>query len=187
VPSAALNSTTSVVVVIDLQPSFLNGIVEADRVLDRSHFLIEAANLLDVPVLATQQYPSRMGGLESGLASRIDPQNVFGKMTFSCVGCPPFFEKLSGMKRHQVVIVGIETHICVSETAHHLVELNYQVVVCPDAVSARTLDRHKIGMERIRDSGAVPAHSEAIAYEWMKTAENEKFRDMLKLVKAAKF
>jgi len=176
-----------VVVVIDLQPSFLNGIFEAERVVDRSEFLIRTARLAGVPVLATEQYPSRMGGTHESLSGLIERTGVVGKMSFSCAACGPFVSLLESTGRRQVVLVGIETHICVSQTAHDLLARGYEVVVCPDAVSARTIDRHKLGMERIRDAGAIPAHSESVAYEWMGSADNEKFREMLKIVKESKW
>jgi nicotinamidase-related amidase len=183
-PQASVDPARSVLLVIDIQPSFMAGINEADRVVDRSAFLIEIARLLDVPVLASEQYPGRMGRTDEKLLRLLagGPEPV-GKMTFSCAGDVGFLNALRETERRQAVIVGIETHICVSQTAHDLLRFGYEVVVCPDAVSARTLDRHKLGLERIRDAGAVPAHTEAIAYEWMGTAENPLFREALKIVK----
>ncbi len=107
------------------------------------------------------------------------------KMTFSAARSAAFMELLEDTGRRQVVIVGIETHICVCLTALDLVQKGYEVVVCPDATSSSTNDRHKLGMERIRDAGVVPAHSEAIAYEWMGAATHPKFKDILQLVKVA--
>jgi nicotinamidase-related amidase len=187
-PAASLAPETSVLVVVDVQPSFLSGIFEAERVLDRVEFSMRIARLLGVPILATEQYPSRMGGTHELLAPLLETAAPpMEKMSFSCAGCGMFMEALGNMGRPQIVIVGIETHICVSQTAHDLLVRGYELVVCPDAVSARTVDRHKLGMERIRDAGAVPAHSEAVAYEWMRSAENPAFREALKLVKDAKY
>jgi len=177
-----LNAASSVLVVVDMQPSFLSGIFEADRVLDRVEFLVGVAQLLGVPVLATEQYPSRMGGTHERLTHYF-PQGAFAKMGFSCAKCDEFVIRLADLGREKVVIVGIETHICVSQTAHDLLGKKFEVAVCPDAVSARSMDRHKIGMERIRDAGAVPAHTESIAYEWMGSADHPQFRDVLQLVK----
>jgi nicotinamidase-related amidase len=185
-PAATLRSGTSVLVVVDLQPSFLSGIFEAERVLDRTEFLLKVARLLEVRVLVTEQYPSRMGSTHERLAPLVGAAPM-GKMAFSCLGCAEFVDALEKLGRPQIVVVGIETHICVSQTAHDLLGRGHEVVVCPDAVSARTVDRHKLGMERIRDAGAIPAHTEAVAYEWMKSAENGKFREMLGLVKEAKY
>jgi nicotinamidase-related amidase len=182
-PLLSLNAASSVLAVVDMQPSFLGGSFEAERVLDRVEFLMEVAGLLEVPVLVTEQYSARMGGTHERLSRHFGTEPM-GKMAFSCAGCAGFMDALAGLDRRQVVIVGIETHICVSQTAHDLLRGGFDVAVCPDAVSARSLDRHKLGMERIRDAGAVPAHTESIAYEWMGSAEHPKFREVLSAVKA---
>ncbi len=181
-PLVHLTPAQSVLLVIDIQPSFMKAIHEADRVLDRSLFLSRMAALLEVPVVASTQYTARMGGLDESLAI-----GAHDKMSFSCCGCESWMAELQATGRRQAVIVGIETHICVSQTAIDLLGQDFEVVVCPDALSARTNDRHKLGMERIRDAGVVPAHSEAVAYEWLKTAEHPKFREALALVKASAF
>lgn len=183
-PSVKLSPEKSVLLVVDVQSRFLAPIFEADRVEARCKFLCQIAQLFDVPILATEQYPEKMGGtIESLLPYVGEPHR---KMNFSAMDSW-FVEMVKASERSQVVVVGIETHICVSQTCHDLLELGYEAVVCPDAVSARTQDRHKLGMERIRDAGVVPAHTEAVAYEWCKSADNEHFRDMLNVVKASDF
>ena len=183
-PYFVADATRSLLVVVDVQRSFMKGIHEAERVLDRSSFLIKVARLLDIPVIVTEQYPDRMGGTEERILPLLDPASApVGKMSFSCCGEGSFMEEIRRYDRLQAVIVGIETHICVSQTAHDLLSYGYEVIVCPDAVSARSLDRHKLGMERIRDGGAAPAHSEAVAYEWMGSADHPKFREALAIVK----
>lgn len=176
-----LDSTRGVVIAVDLQPTFLKGIYEADRVLARSTFLIRAAETLGVPVLATEQNPDRTGSVHLDIAPHVG--TPFPKMTFSCVGCEDLASVLEFTGRRQVVLVGIETHICVGETAQDLLSLGYEVAVCPDAVSSGSLEAHKLGMERMRDAGVVPIHSEAAAYEWMGSAEHYAFRQVLDLVK----
>jgi len=149
-------------------------------VVSRIAFLTKIARLLDIPLLTTEQNPGRMGVTVGHLADN----NAFAKMCFSAGGCTGFMDALQATGRDQVVLTGVETHICVSLTAHALLDAGFGVVVCPDGVGARTLERHKLGMERIRDAGAVPAHTEAVAYEWLGTAEHPKFKDALAIVKA---
>ena len=176
-----LQPESCVLVVVDIQESLAKAIYEMDRVVDRSRFLIRIAKLLGVPVVTTEQNPSRMGGTVSSLSDLLD--EPFSKMEFSACGCTDVCEKLDSLERRQAVVVGIETHICVSQTAHDLLERGMEVVVCPDAVSARSLERHKLGMERIRDAGVVPAHTESVAYEWLRSADNPRFREALAVVK----
>lgn len=178
------NAENSVVIVIDEQPTFLAAIYESERVLNRTEFLLKIAKLLGIPVIATEQYSERMGGTEPRVARLLPAGEVpFAKMSFSCCGCGGFLARLEATGKRQAILVGIETHICVSQTAADLITAGYEVIVCPDAVSARTLEMHKIGMERMRDSGILPMHSEAVAYEWLGSAEHPKFREALAIVK----
>ena len=185
-PRTALTPEESVLVVIDLQPKFMVAIADADRVDARSRFLVEVAHTLDVPILATEQNRARMGELDPRIAARLSVPAI-DKMSCGGTGSPEFVSALKATGRKQVVIVGIETHICVSLTALSLLEMDYEVVVCPDAVSSRTVERHKLGMERLRDGGVVPAHTEAVCYEWMGSADHARFRDVLTIVKFAAF
>ena len=170
---------------VDVQSRFLSPIFEADRVAARSKFLCEVASLFGVPILATEQYPEKMGGTIESLLPFVG--SPFRKMEFSAFNDESFIKLVQLSGREQIVVVGIETHICVSQTCLDLLRYDFKVAVCPDAVSSRTQDRHKLGMERLRDAGVVPVHTEAVAYEWCQSAENPKFRDMLDIVKASKF
>lgn len=175
----------SVLVLVDLQPTFLSPIHEGGAVLERCRFLLEIANLLGVRVLATEQYPARMGRTTGELDSLLQEAEVrpIGKMAFSCAGSPRFMDALSALHPQQVVLCGIETHICVSQTAHHLLEAGLPVLVGADAVGARKPDMHSNGLERMARAGATVAHTESIVYEWMRSAEHPKFRDALGVVK----
>jgi nicotinamidase-related amidase len=181
-PSPNCDLDRSVLVVVDLQPAFLAGIHEAERVISRAKFLLEAARLLGVPVLASEQVPERMGGTDERLRPLLGEEPPFAKTAFSCGACVPLLQG-EAATRELAVLVGIETHICVSQTAHDLLRTGKQVFVCADAVSARSPDRHAIGLERIRAAGAVVAHTESVVYEWMGGADHPRFRDVLRLVK----
>jgi len=183
--SVNLTPENSLLIVVDVQSRFLAPIFESERVEARCKFLCEVATLFGVPILATEQYPEKMGGTVETLLPYVGQPHR--KMDFSAMEDSDFVFLVKASGRSQVVVVGIETHICVSQTCHGLLREGIDAVVCPDAVSARTQDRHKLGMERIRDAGVVPAHTEAIAYEWCKSANNDHFRDMLNIVKSSNF
>lgn len=176
-----LDPHRGVLLVVDVQPSFLKGIYEAERVLARTTFLARVAEAMGVPILATEQNPTRMGGTAPELIPYVGAP--FSKLEFSCVGCEDLASALEFTGRRQAVLIGIETHICVGQTAQDLLALGYEVAVCPDAVSAGSLEAHKLGMERMRDAGVVPVHTEAVAYEWLGTAEHFAFRQVLSIVK----
>ncbi len=168
--------------VVDVQPKFMEPIAQRERVLRTCEFLVRAARLLDVPILATEQYPTRMGGTDPRLVELMGVQPA-AKMSFSCAGCEAFDAELDRLGRSQVVLIGIETHICVSQTAHDLMSQGRTVLVAADAVSSRTLDRHGIGLARLARAGATLAHSESIVYEWMRSADHPRFREVLEVVK----
>jgi nicotinamidase-related amidase len=171
----------SALLVIDIQEAFVDAIDEMQRVLRSTELLVRIANLLHVPVLSTVQNPARLGEIASPLRDLLPEPTP--KMQFSAAANPALVERLRATGRRQVVITGIETHICVSQTAVDLLAQGLEVVVCPDAVSARSRERHKLGMERLRDSGVMPMHSEAVVYEWLGAADDADFREALKLVK----
>lgn len=175
----------AVLVLVDMQPSFLRPIDGAERVLSRCQFLLEIAKILEVPVLATEQYPSRMGGTDERLLPLLDNLHVapIAKLSFSCAGCQPFMDSLEELKPAQVVLIGIETHICVSQTAHNLLEKGTSVFIGADAVGARQPLMHDLGLRRMERAGAVLAHTESIAYEWLHSADDPKFREALEVVK----
>jgi isochorismate hydrolase len=168
-----------------MQERFLAAIHEVDRVRDRVHFSCQAAHALRIPILASEQYPERMGVTEADLRPYVG--TPVAKMEFSAMKNPEFSSQLRASGRKTVIVVGIETHICVSQTCLDLLDAGYAVAVCPDAASARTQDRHKLGMERLRDAGVVPIHTEALVYEWMVSANHPQFRDILQVVKSSHF
>lgn len=174
----------ALIAVVDIQPAFMEMIHEKERVARRSDFLIRAGRTLGVPIIATEQNPGRMGPLDDTIVPCLNWQPL-SKMSFSCWEAPGFQEAVESARKSCIVLVGIETHICVTLTALDMINNGYNVFVCPDAVSARTPEMHKLGMERMRDAGAVPSHTETLAYEWMVSAEHEKFREVLQIVKAS--
>lgn len=177
------SAANSVLILVDVQPKFLAPIYQAERVLDRSKFLLQVAQLADIPVFATEQYPERMGPTHESLlpfAEVVEP-----KMRFSCFGCKSLEGWLADKGKKQVIVAGIETHICVNQTVHHLQELGFDAILAEDAISARTAEMHANGIARMRTLGATVAHSESIAYEWLQGADHPKFRQLLEIVKSA--
>jgi nicotinamidase-related amidase len=140
---------------------------------------------MGVPVVATEQNAERMGGTEADLADLLRNNGcaIESKMTFSCCRTTVLESHLSGFDRRQIILAGIETHICVLQTAMQLVGRDAEVCIVGDAVSARSEQAHSLGIERMRQAGVVIAHSESIAYEWMGSADHPSFRDVLGVVK----
>jgi len=180
-----LSRGSSVLVLVDLQESLLSAIPDRQALLSRCSLLAKAAERLSIPVLVTTQNAIRLGITAPELTAGFDADTpLFEKMTFSAARCPAFMEYVRETGRKQIVVCGVETHICVAQSAIDLKEMGFAVTVVADACSARSVERHKLGMERIRDLGVLPAAAEAVVYEWLEQAGTDEFRDILKLVKS---
>jgi nicotinamidase-related amidase len=179
-----LRPECALLILVDLQEPFLRGVVAADRVLDRSAFLARAASILDIPVIASLQYPQRMGGAVDTISASLPASTrSIEKMTFSCACDNVFVQAVRDSGRTQLLLAGVETHICVAQTALDLLHHGYQLHVAADAVSSRGMDRHKLGMEKMRDAGVIPCSAEQAVFEWLQEAGTESFKQVLKLVK----
>lgn len=175
----------SLVVVIDVQPNFLKVIEGGEAVVTRTNFLLDVAELLGVPAFASEQVPDRMGGTEPGLSDKLRTMHapIEGKGVFSALGCPGLLPWIEASGRAQIIMTGIETPICITQTTVQLLELGYDVILAYDAVGARSREMHELALGRLQQLGAQLAHTEAIAYEWMGTADHPRFRDVLALLK----
>ncbi len=178
-----LSRKDTLLVVVDMQEPFLRGIHDPGRLTENVRLLTTSAAILQVPVLSTTQYAARMGGLVAEIAETLPAESVpLDKMCFSCAGAEGFLDGVASFGRSQVLLCGVETHICVAQTALDLVHGGYQIHVAADAVSARSLEKHKLGMERMRDSAVLPCAAEAAVYELLREAGTPEFKSILRLV-----
>ena len=171
------------VAIIDLQENFLKSVPDANHLVKRAKFLLECGKILDVPAGGTEQYPERMGGTRAELDG-LYPQGMHAKMTFSACGIESFNQMVKSSGRRRVILVGVETHICIIQTAIDLINSGYEVTLALDAIGSRLKEGHSIGVQRLLQAGAIAAHTESIVYEWLESASNPKFKEVLKLVKA---
>lgn len=179
-----LDRQQSLLVVIDVQESYRNLTVDHDRMVRGVRRLIEAAQVVGVPILATEQYPKGLGHFMPEVAERFPAElRPIEKRSLSCCGQPEFAERLAAAKRTQVVVCGLEAHACVNQTVHDLLDRGYQVHVPFDAISSRFDADYRIGYEKMIGSGAVPATVEMICLEWVRTADAPEFRAVQKLIK----
>ena len=179
-----LDRAHSALLVIDVQEGYRGHTVEHERMVRRVRTLVEAAKVMDVPVLATEQYPKGLGRTQPEVAEGFPPGTpVIEKMSMSCCGQPRFVAALDALARSQIVVCGIEAQACVNQTVHELLARGYQVHVPYDAISARFETDYRIGWEKIIGSGAVPSTVEMVCLEWVRTAEAPQFKAIHKLIK----
>jgi nicotinamidase-related amidase len=181
---ALLRAEDSLLVVVDMQEPFLRHVWERERVLKKAATLIQAAAILHVPVVATTQNAQRMGGPVPEVAALLPPGAPFDKMSFSCAAESGFALDLRRRGHRQVILCGVETHICVSQTAHDLITQGYQVHIVADAVSSRSERDWQTGLRRMEQrAGIIITSTEMAIYELLFQAGTPEFREVLKLIK----
>ncbi|QJW99332.1 isochorismatase family protein [Frigoriglobus tundricola] len=178
-----LRAETSVVVVIDVQDKLLAKIPSAAGLVRNAAFLLDAAALLAVPVRATEQYPKGLGPTTADLARRL-PAPLPAKTAFSCCGAGTFLEELEMLRRPNVVLVGMETHVCVAQTALDLLHAGLHVFLPVDALAARSAIDHDTALRRLEQAGAVPTTAEAVAFEWLADATHPQFKTVSAMIVA---
>lgn len=176
-----LTAADSVLAVVDVQDKLLAKMPTATALVASVGFVIDAANLLNVPVRATEQYPKGLGPTAADIARRL-PQPVPAKTAFSCCGAEGFVPGLKALGRNTVVLVGMETHVCVAQTALDLLAEGFAVFLPVDAVSSRYDLDHATALRRLEAAGVVLTTAEAVAFEWMRDAAHPQFKAVSRLV-----
>lgn len=178
-----LKADTSTLVLIDVQDKLLVKLPTAATLVRNAGFLLDAAALFDVPIRATEQYPKGLGPTTSELARRLTlPPST--KTAFSCCGAGTFLEELEMLRRPNVVLAGMETHVCVAQTALDLIQAGLHVFLPVDALGARGAIDHDTALRRLEQAGAVLTTAEAIAFEWAADSTHPKFKALSALVVA---
>src|SRR5690242_4271251 len=176
----ALDPAECVLIVIDIQEKLLPPVFERDRLVKNSQLLIRAAGILNLPTLATTQYAKGLGETVSDVKSLL-PSGAIDKQMFSCFGSDVFCSMLKRLpgRRNTLLLCGMESHICVAQTALNALREGYLVHVASDAVSSRTEWNWKIGLERMRAAGAVLSSTEMMIYELLRSSDTSAFKQML--------
>lgn len=166
--------------VIDVQEKLMAKIPAADAVIRNIAFLIDSARLLGMPVAATEQYPKGLGPTVAELARRL-PERP-DKVAFSCCAIPAVVEGFRRAARPKILLAGIETHVCVLQTALDLLALDFRVFVAADAVASRYAGDREFALRRLERAGAVLTTSETAVFEWVGGAGSPHFKEISRLV-----
>lgn len=170
-------------VVVDIQGKLAQLMADKETLFRNARILIEAARILEIPILWCQQAPQSLGPTVPEIAELLTGVEPIDKASFSCVGHEPFNVKLETLARKQVVLCGIETHVCIYQTAMDLLAQDYDVTVVADAVSSRTPQNRQIALARLATEGAAVACTEMVLFELLKTAQHPQFKPIARLVK----
>jgi nicotinamidase-related amidase len=176
-----LEAEQCALVVIDIQEKLLPPIVQKEHLVRNAQLLIRAAGILKVPALVSTQYAKGLGGTVPQIASLLQGTEAIDKAVFSCFGSDVFcsvIKRLPG-QRNTLLLCGMESHICVTQTALGALREGYLVHVASDAVSSRTEWNWKIGLDRMRAAGAVISSTEMMIYELMRSSSSVAFKELL--------
>lgn len=180
--SRLISREGAVLVIIDAQEKLFPLVVGRERVLENILKLVKFARIVGIPILLTEQYPVGLGPTVRELREELPDVRPIEKTTFSCFGSPEFREQLGKVGAKTLILTGIETHVCVSQTALDALD-EFRVCVVADAVSSRTEENWRISLERMRDGGAIVLSAEMLMFEVLRDAKTREFKEALKFLK----
>lgn len=177
-----MNPGETILVVIDLQERLLPVIPAQSQVLWNVERLVEGVAALGMSIVATEQYPEKLGPTVSPIRERLSRPAV-AKLAFSCAGCEELFEGLLDQGIHRLLLCGIETHVCVLQSAYDLISQGFSVTLASDAVGARYDNDHRWALRRLESAGVVVTTTEAALFELCTRAGTSQFKQISQLAK----
>ncbi len=178
-PARVLDRSRAALIVVDVQEAFRKAVLDFEQVAASSGLLVRAARILDIPLVITEQYPKGLGATVPEVADYTGGQEVLAKTVFAASRADGF--DLAG--RDQTLLCGIEAHVCVSQTAHDLLDREVEVHVARDAVSSRTAENRELGLHKMEGAGAVLTSLETALFELLGEAGSDEFKQIQELVK----
>ena len=178
-----LATDDTVLLIIDVQGRLAHLMHEKEILFNNIRNTIKGAQVLDIPILVTEQYPAGLGPTIPEVAGMFENPETISKTSFSCCGDDRFVKALKDLHPENVLVAGIETHVCVYQTVRDLLKANYAVQIIADAVSSRTKYNKQIGLKKIIKAGAEITSVETVLFEMLREAGGEKFKKILEIVK----
>ncbi len=179
-----LDKEKTVLVVVDMQESFRPSIDEFEQIASRISMAIRGFQILNLPVIVTEQHPKGLGRTVEEILFSLPPEFEFiEKTAFSSCGAQAFLDKIEQLGARQILLCGIEAHICVNQTAHDLLSRNFEVHLLQDCVSSRYKNDKRAALRKMRMSGVVPSSMEMSLFELMRDSKHEQFKEIQNLIK----
>jgi nicotinamidase-related amidase len=184
VSASLLDRNAAALLVIDIQDVLMpKDPAVSETFLANARKLIQCARGLEIPVIVTEQNPGRLGGTNADIANALGDFVPLGKMAFSCFADAAFREALGALGRSQLLIIGMETHICVLQTALQAVEAGYQPFVARDAVTSMLRAEYEAGLARLAPAGIPLVTAQMAIFEWLRAAGTAEFKKLLPWLK----
>lgn len=178
-----LDKDEAVLVIVDIQERLATVMEKRQKVIDNCLHLIEAAKLLHIPIILTEQYPKGIGHTVKEIREALPSYEPIEKITFSCCKGPSFLGSLASTGRKKIILAGMETHVCVLQTCIGLLREGYSVHTVMDAVCSRAEDNFAAGIEFMRAAGAVITCTETALFQLLDKAGTEQFKIISKRIK----
>jgi nicotinamidase-related amidase len=178
-----LGRAAAVLVIIDIQGNLAQAMFDKENLFANTMKLIRGFKVLNLPIIITEQTPQKLGQTIPQIAAELDGIKPLVKESFSCWADVHFREQLEALSRKQVVLLGIESHVCVYQTAADLISNGYTVHLVADAMSSRTPENREIGLAAMKSAGAQIASTEMVLFELLQTAADPKAKEIFKIVK----
>jgi nicotinamidase-related amidase len=178
-----LTPENSLLVVVDVQGKLASLMIDKDNLYKNMGAVIDAANLLSIPVFYTEQAPEKIGATIPEITVHLKNARHFTKKTFSCAAEEDFATALKSSKRKQIILIGIETHVCVYQTARDLLSKKHQVYPVADAIASRKPTDKHFGLNRMQQLGAQLVCVEMLLTELIQTSAHPKFKEILNLIR----
>lgn len=176
----------SQLLIIDIQERLASAMPTEvlENVIKNNNVLLTAANALEIPVIHSEQYPKGLGKTVAEITEKIPKSGIsIEKTCFSCSETKGFHDLLAKNKRQQIIITGIESHICVLQSAIQLQHHGYAVFVVEDAICSRKKLNHHNAIERLRQNGIIVSNVESVLFEWLRDAAHPEFKKLSQLIK----
>lgn len=177
-----LQSNQSLLLVVDYQDRMIPAMHDSDHVTSSIVKLIQGISILNIPIVLSEQYPKGLGHTTNAITDVIHDKCVCEKIHFSCCGSRDIWETIEQQKRNQIIVVGIEAHVCVLQTVLDLIHANYQVHVPFDCVASRNPLNRDNAFERMKQAGAIVTNLESALFELMIKAGSDEFKQIQKLI-----
>ena len=178
-----LDCSNTLLLIVDIQEKLVRAMHAREDLILKAQQLVQGAAALNIPILCTEQNPKGLGPTVPEIRSAMPGVPPIVKFSFGCAGCNEFMTALPAAGRRNVLIAGIETHVCVYQTTRELLEKGYGVEVVADACSSRTAQNKQIGLDKMRAAGAAITSVEIALFELLKVAEGPAFKQILQIVK----
>lgn len=177
------NIDKSVMLLVDVQGQLAQLMHDNDALFNSLEIMIQGMKIMGIPIIWMEQIPSKLGATTERIAALMEGESPIEKSSFSCCGAPEFMARFKKLGHKQVILTGIETHICVYQTGVELLNQGCEVQVVSDCVSSRTLENKNIGLAGLDRSGAGITSVEMLFFELLKAGEGDVFRQIVKLIK----